>query len=181
MGADMLTKVSIHHGDVFDVQADCLICSANVFLTLSGGVGGELLRRYGDEAQQPLDAFLQQQGIRYVSRGAVVETRPANVPYRMVIHAVAVDGMYDSTSGVITQVVREALARAVEAGCRSVVMPALATGYGHLSFEMFMAGWLEALPCGDFGLETVTLALRDEEHARTALAGIADRESDRHR
>jgi O-acetyl-ADP-ribose deacetylase (regulator of RNase III) len=30
----------VRHGDILDVAADVLVCSANPFLTLSGGVGG---------------------------------------------------------------------------------------------------------------------------------------------
>lgn len=165
-------QVSIHHGDVFDVAADCLVCSANVFLTLSGGVGGELLRRYGPATQRPLEDYLHLRGLRYVERGAVIETRPPGVPYRLVLHAVAVDGMYDSTPDVVRQVVRQALTCSAAAGCRAVAMPALATGYGHLDFDAFLSGWLAAVGGDVPGLDVVTLALRDREQAEIATARL---------
>jgi len=33
-------KWYVRHGDVLDVAADALVCPANVYLNLSGGVGG---------------------------------------------------------------------------------------------------------------------------------------------
>jgi O-acetyl-ADP-ribose deacetylase (regulator of RNase III) len=40
-------KWHVHPGDILDIPADVLVSSANVYLTLSGGVGGAFLRRYG--------------------------------------------------------------------------------------------------------------------------------------
>ena len=55
-GEDM--ELRLHHGDVLDVEADVLICSANVSLNLSGGVGGALMGRYGEGLQQELHGHL---------------------------------------------------------------------------------------------------------------------------
>jgi O-acetyl-ADP-ribose deacetylase (regulator of RNase III) len=40
-------EVEIKQGDVLEQGADVLICSLNIYLNLSGGVGGEILRRHG--------------------------------------------------------------------------------------------------------------------------------------
>ncbi|XAL97959.1 macro domain-containing protein [Phycisphaeraceae bacterium D3-23] len=169
----MPTTITAYHGDIFDVKADCLVCSANVFLTLSGGVGGELLRRYGTETQAPLQHYLSTRAIRYTTRGDVVVTSPANTPYRRVLHAVAVDGMYDSTVDVVTQVVRRSLDAAAAAGCRSIVFPALATGYGHLTFADFLAGWSAGLADCPRSFDAITLAVRDADEARLAQTQLA--------
>src|SRR6476659_2886089 len=87
----------LHHGDILDVPADVLVCSANVYLTLSGGVGGALLLRYGPEMQAVLSRHLADRVLRHVERGSVVEAPPCGSPYRAVIHAVAVDGFYESS------------------------------------------------------------------------------------
>ena len=42
----------VKHGDILDEPADVLVCSANVNLSLSGGVGGAFLRRDGPEMQR---------------------------------------------------------------------------------------------------------------------------------
>jgi hypothetical protein len=41
-------KWTVKSGNILDENADVLICSANVFLNLSGGVGGAILLRCGD-------------------------------------------------------------------------------------------------------------------------------------
>jgi O-acetyl-ADP-ribose deacetylase (regulator of RNase III) len=45
---------TIKHGNIIDESADALICSANVMLNLSGGVGADLLGRYGLAMQKEL-------------------------------------------------------------------------------------------------------------------------------
>ena len=75
----------VWHGDILDVPADILICSANVYLTLSGGVGGAFLLRYGPEMQENLRQYLTARGVRHVPRGSVVEMPPCGSPYRAVL------------------------------------------------------------------------------------------------
>ena len=139
----------VRHGDILDVAADVLVCSANPFLTLSGGVGGALLLRYGASLQTGLNDYLARQGRRYLVRGSIVVTRPPNTPYAAVIHAVAVDGFYESSPEVITEVVRAALRAAADCGARVVALTALATGYGRLSIGQFAQGLL-AVVAEDF-------------------------------
>src|SRR5882757_5821312 len=94
----------VHLGDLLDVPADVLVCSANVYLALSGGVGGAFLLRYGPGMQDALQHFLTERGIRHVERGDVIQMPPCGSPYRAVLHAVAVDGFYKSSSAVIAEV-----------------------------------------------------------------------------
>ena len=130
----------VRHGDILDVAADVLVCSANPFLSLSGGVGGALLLRYGASLQAELNDHLAQRGRRHLDRGSIVVTRPPNTPYAAVIHAVAVNGFYESSPEVITDVVRAALRAAAGRGARTVALTALATGYGRLSIGQFAQG-----------------------------------------
>jgi O-acetyl-ADP-ribose deacetylase (regulator of RNase III) len=81
----------LHHGDILDVPADVLVCSANVYLTLSGGVGGAFLLRYGPAMQQALFQSMADRNKRHVESGEVVTMEPFGSPYRAVLHAVAVD------------------------------------------------------------------------------------------
>src|SRR5688500_10990196 len=84
-------------GDILDEPADVLVCSGNVFLNLSGGVGGAILLRCGRGMQDELHAQLAAQGRRFVQPGEVVRTRPWGLPVRAVLHAVAVDGFYSTS------------------------------------------------------------------------------------
>jgi O-acetyl-ADP-ribose deacetylase len=137
MEAAAVTSWSVVHGDILDQPAEALVCSANPFLTLSGGVGGAFLLRYGPQMQERLTAYLADRGVRHVPPGTVVVMSPCGSPYRVVLHAVAVDGAYDSSVELVRSVALRALEMAAEAGARTVALPALATGYGHLSLAEF--------------------------------------------
>lgn len=150
----------LRHGNILDEPADVLICSANPFLTLSGGVGGALLLRYGLSLQQELDGILARRGRKFVDRGSVIVTTPANTPYRAIVHAVAVNGFYESSAEVVSSVVRSALRAAAECGAQTVALAALATGYGKLTMPEFGRGLasvtgLEVLP-----IRVVTIVMR---------------------
>jgi O-acetyl-ADP-ribose deacetylase (regulator of RNase III) len=135
----------LRQGDILDVPADVLVCSANVYLTLSGGVGGAFLLRYGPEMQAALERYLLDRGVRHVEQGAVVEMPPCGSPYRAVLHAVAVDGFYDSSSEVVAGVVAASLRRAAALSARTVALAGLAMGYGRLSVAEFAAGLARVL------------------------------------
>lgn len=130
----------VKQGDILDQPTDVLICSANPFLTLSGGVGGALLLKYGAGLASELTDYLARSGKRFADRGSVVVTHPQATPYRAVIHAVAVDGMYESSPAIVTAVLRESMRAAAEVDAREVAVTALATGYGRLSPAGFAEG-----------------------------------------
>src|SRR3954464_4082978 len=100
------------HGDILDVPADVLVCSANVYLNLSGGVGGEILRRYGDAMQKELHGYLAGRTLRFVKQETVVPTASGGTRFSAVLHAVAVDGFYQSSPAVIRQTISTALTTA---------------------------------------------------------------------
>jgi O-acetyl-ADP-ribose deacetylase (regulator of RNase III) len=136
----LMMKLELYQGDILDLQADVLICSANVSLNLSGGVGGALLARFGAGLQEELHGNLPKQAPRFAKPGDVVVTHPQKTPYKAVLHAVAVDAFYDSNTQLITETVRKALGLASLEGARCVALTALATGYGHLSIAQFAEG-----------------------------------------
>src|SRR4051794_36392835 len=153
----------VRSGDILDEPADVLICSANPFLTLSGGVGGALLLRYGSSLQSELNEYLERQGRRFLDRGSVVVTEPPNTPYRAIIHAVAVNGFYESSPAVITGVTRAALRAAAERGARTVALTALATGYGRLTLSQFGQGLIELLSDEFPPIREVVIVVRRRE------------------
>lgn len=153
------------HGDILDVAADVLVCSANPFLTLSGGVGGALLLRYGASLQAELNDHLAQRGRRHLERGSIVVTRPPNTPYAAVIHAVAVNGFYESSPEVITDVVRAALRAAAGCGAHVVALTALGTGYGRLSIGQFARGLLHVVSEDFPPISDVVIGVRGADEA----------------
>jgi O-acetyl-ADP-ribose deacetylase (regulator of RNase III) len=156
-------KWSLKHGDVLDEPADVLVCSANVFLNLSGGVGGAFLLRYGGQMQEELHRYLAERGLRCVPPGEVVQMPPCGSPYRAVLHAVAVDAFYDSSPQRVREVIRASLRAAARLEARKVALTAVATGYGRLSMRAFAEG-LSPLVGEDFtALAEVVLCLRKRD------------------
>lgn len=130
-------RFEVKCADAVDEVADALICGANVLLNLSGGVGGELLRRYGPEVQGELHALIADRAGRYAVRGEVFVTHSPSVPYRAVFHAVAVDGMYQSDVDVVAQMLRECFEQCEREELRKVIVTALGTGFGNLTMDEF--------------------------------------------
>lgn len=126
--------------NLLDEPADVLVCSANVSLNLSGGVGAELLGRYGNRMQKSLHALLQNRSPRAAQRGEVIAYTGEEMPYKAVLHAVAIDGWYQSSPQVITDIIRKSLKTAAEFGARKVAFTVLATGFGNLSLAEFAQG-----------------------------------------
>jgi O-acetyl-ADP-ribose deacetylase (regulator of RNase III) len=153
---------ALKQGNILDEAADVLICSANVSLNLTGGVGGAILVQFGDAMQKELRAYLEEKGVKAVPAGTVVITSSCGTPFRHVIHAVGVDPFYDSSPELIESTVGNALAAAAELGARSVALTAIATGYGHLTMEEFADGIRPILgrPFGD--IERVAVCVLDE-------------------
>jgi O-acetyl-ADP-ribose deacetylase len=150
----------LRDGDILDVEADVLICSAKVFLNLSGGVGGAFGLRYGPAMQEALHAYLAKRGIAHVSQGEIIAMPPCGSRYGAVLHAVAVDGAYDSSAEIVAQVISGALGCAAELGAKSVALTALATGYGRLTMADFAKALLLIVDGPRPPLETITIGLR---------------------
>jgi O-acetyl-ADP-ribose deacetylase (regulator of RNase III) len=134
------TAWSLKHQNILDEPADVLICSANVNLLLSGGVGADLLARYGTRMQEALLAQLQKRSPRCAQRGEIFQYTGPEMPYRDVLQAVAIDGWYESSPTIITEIVRRALNMAAKTGAGKVALTALAAGFGRLTFAEFAEG-----------------------------------------
>jgi O-acetyl-ADP-ribose deacetylase (regulator of RNase III) len=162
----------IKQGNILDEPADVLVCSANVFLNLSGGVGGEILLRHGDAMQQELRRHLADRALHFVRQGEVIPCGPCGTPFKAVLHAVAVDGFYQSSPAIIAAVVARSLHTAASLGARRVALTALATGYGRMSMEDFAAG-LRPLLEGEFPPVTeVVICLRNRYDAEELAVAI---------
>ena len=166
----------VYQGDILDVPADVLVCSANVFLNLSGGVGGAFLLRYGPAMQEALQQYLVERRIRHVERGDVVVMPACGSTYRAVLHAVAVDGFYESSPVVVAAVLTKSLRQTAALGARTVAMTAVATGYGRMSMRDFAVGLRQVVEEVLPPLERVTLGLRSADDADELLGLMPDLE-----
>jgi len=126
--------------DILDEPADVLICSANVHLTLSGGVGADLLAHYGNRMQSALQQIVRERTPHCVERGEIISYTGPEIPYKSILHAVAINGWYESTPAIVTDVTRRALQMAAEKGAHKVALTALATGFGRLTLVEFAQG-----------------------------------------
>ena len=133
-------KIFLQQANILDINADALICSANVSLNLTGGVGADIVARYGNEMQAELHEQISNKSPRFAKQGEVYKVYTAGLPYKVVMHAVAVDPMYHSNSAIITETVRKALFIAQEHEAETVALTALASGFGDLSLNDFADG-----------------------------------------
>jgi O-acetyl-ADP-ribose deacetylase (regulator of RNase III) len=127
-------------GNIVDESADVLVCSANPHLTLSGGVGADLLARYGLAMQAALEQVVRQRTPHFIPQGEVIPYSDATLPYRAILHAVVIDGWYNSSPPIVEKTVATALRLAAGYGAKRVALAALATGFGHLSLAEFAEG-----------------------------------------
>lgn len=152
--------------NILDEPADVLICSANVSLNLSGGVGADLLGRYGPQMQAELHKVIAGRSPRAARPGEVIAYAGPELPYKAVLHAVAVDGWYHATPESVRETIATALRMASELTAKKVALTALATGFGDLTLPDF-ANALRPLLTMDFPpIEEVCLCLMEDYRLR---------------
>ena len=118
----------LQQANILDIHADVLICSANVCLNLTGGVGADIVHRYGNQMQSDLHIQIADRTPRCAWQGEVFTVQTDGLPYKAVLHAVAVDPMYHSSVDIITQTVYKAFGIADEFAAKTVALTALASG-----------------------------------------------------
>ena len=128
---------SLKEGNIIDEPADVLICSANVSLNLSGGVGADLLGRFGTKMQKELHGIVAVRSPRAARQGEVFMYTGSELPYKAVLHAVAVDGWYHSSPDSVRAIIEKSFQMAMSLGARKVSLTALATGFGDLTLGDF--------------------------------------------
>jgi O-acetyl-ADP-ribose deacetylase (regulator of RNase III) len=159
----------LKEGNIIDEPADVLICSANVSLNLSGGVGSDLLGRYGMKMQNELHRILAARTPHAARQGEVFSYSGTELPYKAVLHAVAVDGWYHSTPQIVAETIEKAFRMAMDINVRKVALTVLATGFGDLTLRDF-ADAIRPLLDRDFHpIEEVCLCLM-EDYRLTQLA-----------
>lgn len=154
-------EIRLVNKNILDVDADILVCSANVSLNLTGGVGADIVDRYGTKMQAELHQILNERMPHYATQGEVFVCQTEGLPYKAVLHAVAVDPMYVSSVEVITEVVRRCFKIAEEFKAQTVALTCLASGFGNLTLDDFMEG-LKPVLKENWQIEKVFLAQIEE-------------------
>ena len=77
-----LMRWTLKTGNIVDEPADVIVCSANPHLTLSGGVGADLLVRHGGAMQAALEQIVRQRTPHIISRGEVIPYSDPQLPYK---------------------------------------------------------------------------------------------------
>jgi O-acetyl-ADP-ribose deacetylase len=165
-----MTEIAVKVGDLLDEVADVVVSTANPWLKMSGGVNGAILLRGGEVIQEELRAYLRDCGRSAVQPGSVVVTGPGPLRAKHLLHAVAIDPFYDSSIEIVRQTVECVLKTARRLGAKTVAMPALATGYGHLSMEQFAEGFslaADAVGVDWSPIEHLIVVVRKPENADT--------------
>ena len=166
-----MTRWCVSSTEIIDAKADGLICSANPYLNLSGGVGGAFLLRYGAEMQEVLHCHLRSTGRRFVDPGKAVLAPPCGSTYKAIAHAVAIDAFYDTNCDFIRSAYENAIGQLAAASCRTIVAACLACGYGRCSIARFVES-IEPLIARPYPhVDTITLVTTNTELAN-AIATV---------
>ena len=123
--------VEVIQGDIAAQSADCLVNAAGTSLRMGSGVAGALRRG----ANGPINEAAMEKGP--VELGEVAVTDAFDLDAEYVIHAAAMPHYGDgqATGESIRSATRNALQRAEELGCKSIIIPALGCGVAGFDLE----------------------------------------------
>jgi len=124
-------EFSVVQGDIAAQSADALVNAAGTSLRMGSGVAGALRRG----AEGPINEEAMSEGPIELGEVAVTDAYELDAEY--VIHAAAMPHYGDgqATHESIRDATRNALERADELGCESIVAPVLGTGAAGVDFE----------------------------------------------
>jgi O-acetyl-ADP-ribose deacetylase (regulator of RNase III) len=166
---------TVIQGDIAEQSADALVNAAGTSLRMGSGVAGALRRGAGG----PINEAAMAQGP--VDLGAVAVTDAYELDADHVIHAAAMPHYGDgrATAESIRDTTRNALDRADDLGCGSVVLPML--GCGVAGFDLAEGARLIAEEVRAHDPETLSevrlIGYSDEEYEtiREAVAAVFER------
>jgi O-acetyl-ADP-ribose deacetylase (regulator of RNase III) len=150
--------VQVMRGDLVEAYADAVVCPANSYGHMRGGVAQALRVAGGDEIESAARSAAP------VGLGEAIATTAGRLPCNYVIHAPTMREPVEICSPQrIKAAVRAALREATELGCRVIAIPGLGTGTGEVSFEEGAMAIVEAISQLERGmsLEVVQLIALD--------------------
>ena len=169
-------KPGLYVGDICRAPVEVICTSTNPHLDLMLGTGGAVREAGGSVIQEECNALIAANrangGPAYLKQGSVARTGAGRLPFRTVIHCVAIDAFHDSTREAIVSCVRGALIEAARMSppARSILFPALASGNGNYDFEKSVDHIAEIVsaetpPC----IEQVWIMVKDGRKKAQAL------------
>lgn len=164
--------VQFIHGDILDEHADGLVCSGNIYLNMSGGVNGALLARGGEQLQKQLHQYLYENQLKFVDPGFVMEIGPKPFDFQSIVYCVAIDCWYESTIALTQETLTNALTILQKKTCKTVNIPALATGYGKLSKTDFGKALQRTLTSNIWAFEEVHVVERNQYSLEEIQSGF---------
>ncbi len=169
----MPMKISVFAGDLCDVEAEALCTSTNPRLSLAMGSGGSVRDRGGyqilRECEEIVETEFRRSGLRSLPAGSAYVTTSGDLPAKIIVHCVASDAAHRSSAEIIGNCVRNALALAEAAGCRSVAMPLFATGHAGFNFDGAVTAMAEALRDDTTSAKQLFIVAYAPERAEEAL------------
>ena len=117
-------SISVHHGDLTEMEADALVNAANNRLWMGGGVAGALKRKGGQIIE---DEALKKGPIPI---GEAVLTTAGKLKAKYVIHAAGMGTDLKTDAIKIKNATYNSIKRAHEAKISSIAFPSIGTGVG---------------------------------------------------
>ena len=122
-------RVEVIVGDLTKADVDAIVCPANSYGTMGGGVADAISRAGG--------ATIESEAVRQapIPLGGAVLTTAGDLPSRWVIHAPTMyEPVEDATEENVRRAMEAALTRCDEHGIVAVAFPGMGTGVGRLSY-----------------------------------------------
>ena len=160
-------KVSIFVGDIADAPAEAICTSTNPRLSLMMGTGASVREKGGWDVMRACEALVAAHG--RLPAGSAHATTAGAMACRTLIHCVASDASHTTSRAVIQACVKNALARAEAAGCRSIAMPLFGTGHARFKIENAVAAMAQALRDGITTVRHVIVVVHDAEDVSDAV------------
>lgn len=167
-----LMKISVFVGDLCDVEAEALCTSTNPRLSLAMGTGGSVRDRGGyqilRECEEIVEAEFRRSG-RLLPAGSAHVTTSGDLQSKIIVHCVASDAAHRSSADIIRNCVRNALALADAAGCKSAAIPLFATGHARFNFDRALIAMAETLRDTATAVKHIFIVVHDPDRAEDAL------------
>lgn len=155
LGAGMAVQIGLFVGDLLRAPGEAVCTSTNPHLALMAGTGGAVRLFGGQQIQEECDRHVAEafaaSGKHFLKPGMARLTGAGSLPYKAIIHCVAIDAFHGSSIETIDACVRNALALAAEAGIAELAMPVFATGNGRFPYDQSLQAMVEALRTSDLG------------------------------
>lgn len=109
--------------------------------------------------QTALHNGLQRRNPHCANQGEIIAYQGPEIPYTAILHAVAVDAWYHSTTEIVQELIRRCLEESVNYGARKVSLTALATGFGDLTLPQFANALHPLMQQVHMGIEEICICL----------------------